>query len=271
MTAGKYAALISRLKALGSVAVAFSGGADSALLLYAAHEALGDRAAAITALSPVFPRSEADSAEEFCRRFGIRQLAAEFDIMKVPGFGSNPTDRCYHCKKALLELLINTARKEGPEHLAEGSNTDDEGDHRPGARAVAELGVISPLKDAGLSKSEIRELSKQLGLPTWDKPSYACLATRIPYGDIITLPKLAAIGRGEELLHSLRFLQCRVRLHGQLARIEIMPEQFEEIMRPEVRGKITRLFAEYGFSYVSLDLTGYRTGSMNETIKTTEV
>ena len=268
MTDEKYTLLINRLKALGSAAVAFSGGVDSAFLLKAARDALGDRAVAVTAISAAFPQSEADEAAELCRRLGVRQITLKFDILSVPEFESNPPDRCYHCKKALMTMLGKAARDEGFEQLAEGSNADDVGDYRPGMKALAELGVISPLRDAGLSKREIRELSKRFGLPTWDKPSYACLATRIPYGEVITKQKLSMIGEAEQLLHGMGFIQSRVRAHGQLARIEITPDRFEEIMRPKVRERIVKQFAEYGFVYVSLDLTGYRSGSMNETIKT---
>ncbi|MBQ7186300.1 MAG: ATP-dependent sacrificial sulfur transferase LarE [Ruminococcus sp.] len=260
----KYSALISSLKALGSAAAAFSGGVDSTLLLYAAREALGDRAAAVTALTPAFPAEEAEEAAALCKRLGVRQLTVSFGIGDIPRFAENPPDRCYHCKKALFAGLKAAALREGFMQLAEGSNTDDAGDYRPGARAVAELGVISPLKAAGLSKAEVRQLSKQLGLPTWDKPSYACLATRIPYGDRITEERLLTVGKAEQLLHRLGFLRSRVRLHGQTARIEIMPGQFEEIMQPEVRESIVAGLKALGLAYVSLDLTGYRTGSMNE-------
>ena len=260
----KYDALIRSLKALESVAAAFSGGVDSALLLFAAGEALGSRAAAVTAITPAFPASEAEDAERFCSLYGIRQIKAEFDLMSIPQFRENPPDRCYHCKKALMSALKATAAEQGFMQLAEGSNTDDDGDYRPGARAVRELGILSPLKEAGLSKDEIRQLSRELGLPTWDKPSYACLATRIPYGDSITPEKLRMAGQAEELLHRLGFLRSRVRVHGQTARIEIMPGQFQEIMQPEVRESIVRRFRELGFAYISLDLAGYRTGSMNE-------
>ena len=260
----KYRELLRNLEALGSAAVAFSGGVDSSLLMFAAHEALGEQAAAVTALTPAFPANEASDAESFCSRYGIRLIKAEFDLLSIPQFGDNPPDRCYHCKKALMSSLKSIAAEQGFMYLAEGSNTDDDGDYRPGARAVKELGLISPLKDAGLSKAEIRQISKELGLPTWDKPSYACLATRIPYGDRITADKLLIAGQSEELLHELGFLRSRVRVHGKTARIEIVPEQFEEIMLPDVRESIVRRFRELGFTYVSLDLTGYRTGSMNE-------
>lgn len=259
----KYQTLLGMLQSLGNVAVAFSGGVDSAFLLRAAKEALGEQVMAITAQSPAFPESEARDAQEFCECYGIRQITFSFDSLKIPEFRSNPRDRCYHCKKALLTEMRLLITENGFDTLAEGSNMDDTGDYRPGMRAITELGIISPLKEAGFFKEEIRALSHSLGLSTADKPSYACLATRIPYGDEITREKLGRIEQAERLLHELGFRQARVRVHETLARIEIMPEQFEKIMQSDIREKITRQMKAYGFSYVSLDLQGYRTGSMN--------
>ena len=180
---------------------------------------------------------------------------------------NNPPDRCYHCKRGIFERMIEAAAEEGICMIAEGSNLDDEGDYRPGMRAIRELSIRSPLREAGLGKAEIRELSKQMGLDTWDKPSMACLASRVPYGDKLSKEKLYAVERAEQLLHSFGIRQCRVRIHGSLARIELQPEDFKLIMTADNRNKIVAACKESGFSYVSLDLEGFRSGSMNEILK----
>lgn len=260
----KYEKLKEYLASFGSVAVAFSSGVDSALLLFAAKEALGDRAIAVTAVSGAFPKRELTEAKEFCAEHGILQEIVEFYEMEIEGFRENPKNRCYICKKALFQEIMKAAAAHGIDTVAEGSNLDDLGDYRPGLTAIAELGIESPLRACGLTKSDIRALSRYFGLPTWSKPSYACLASRFVYGETITEKKLSMVDRAEQLLLDLGFLQIRVRIHGMMARIEVLPEEFPKLL--ENRLLIVKSFKEYGFTYVSMDLTGYRTGSMNETI-----
>ena len=266
-TKKKYILLQENLQRLGSTAVAFSGGVDSAFLLKAVHAALGSRAVAVTATARAFPRRESSEAEDFCRREGIRQIVYDFDVMAVEGFSENPPDRCYLCKRALFQNIQRIASENGLSCVVEGSNLDDNQDYRPGHRAIAELGIKSPLRDAGLTKAEIRQLSHELGLPTWNKPSYACLASRFVYGETITEKKLAMVEQGEQLLFSLGFHQFRVRIHGTLARIELLPEEMDRLLAPALRKEIAEKFRKFGFSYVTLDLQGYRTGSMNEGIE----
>ena len=262
----KYENLVSYLESLGSVAVAFSGGVDSTFLLAVSKKALGDKAIAVTAKSIAFPEREHQESEEFCKKQEIKQVIVTIDQMAVPGFKNNPPDRCYLCKKEIFESLKNAAKKEGISNVAEGSNTDDTGDYRPGMRAISELSVLSPLKEADLSKEDIRKLSKKLGLPTWNKPSYACLATRFVYGEEITDKKIAMVDKAEQLLIDLGFIGSRCRIHGNLARIEVRADDMDRFLDVSVRSKIADSLKEYGFNYVSLDLTGYRTGSMNEVL-----
>lgn len=252
------------LKSLKSAAVAFSGGVDSAFLMAAAHRTLGRRALAVTACSGAFPKRELREARELAKAEGIRHVEFDFPALKIDEFAENPPDRCYYCKTAILKQMRAIAEAEGMDCVIEGSNVDDADDYRPGARAVAEQGILSPLKKAGLTKAEIRELSQEWGLPTWNKQSAACLASRFAYGERITEKKLSMVEQAEDFLKDLGFGQFRVRIHGTIARIELTDSDFSKAA--ELRKEISGTLKNLGFSYATLDLEGYRMGSMNEVL-----
>lgn len=247
------------------VAVAFSAGVDSSFLLAAAHSVLKENVLALTVRSCVFPQEETQSAVDFCLERGIEQIVVDMDNLAIEGFSDNPKDRCYLCKRAVFVTLRSLAREKGFSVLCEGTNADDIGDFRPGMRAVEELGVESPLKDAGLTKKEIRDLSEEAGLSSFNKPSAACLASRFSYGEKITKEKLAAVGEAERFLRAKGFSQVRVRVHGDLARVEILPEDFKKFTE-KVRLCVAEKLYLLGFKYASLDMSGYKTGNMNKTI-----
>jgi len=255
--------LLAALRGLSSVIVAYSGGADSAYLAWAAHQALGDKAVAITADSASLPDSHKADAEEFARAQGFRHeyiATYEFDN---PDYVKNDRDRCFHCKDELFTQLDKTARERGIAHVIYGVNVDDLGDYRPGQRAAKLHEVKAPLVDAGLTKAEIRELSKRAGLQTWDRPASACLSSRIPYGTPVTIQNVKTVDRGEDAIRALGFRQFRVRFHGDVVRIEIAPEELERAMTLEMSRAFTGIFKKLGFHYVTLDLEGYRQGSLN--------
>jgi len=255
------------LKGYGKVAVAYSGGVDSSFLLKVALDTLGkENVLAITILSSVTPREELRETENFLASVDVNHMFIKKNVFDIPGFKENPTDRCYICKYKIFEEILERAKEKGISSVLDGTNADDEGDYRPGLKALQELRVLSPLKLSGLTKNEIRELSKELGLNTWDKPSLACLASRVPYHEEITEEKLSMVDKAEAYLRSMGFMQLRVRCHGRLARIELLPEDMKRVFSEELNKAINDKMKEIGFQYVSLDLIGYRTGSMNETI-----
>lgn len=263
----KYDRLVRNLERFGVLAVAFSGGVDSVLLLDVATEALGkDRVAAITVRGVNFPEREGREADEFAAGLGVRHVVARWDAMALAEFVENGPERCYHCKRDIFGLALTVAREHGAEALADGANVDDEGDYRPGARAARELGVVSPLRESGLGKAAIRELLRLRGRAVWEKPSFACLASRIPYGTAITAEALARVERAEAYLAGLGFGNIRVRDHGGLARIELERGDRERFCREDLWERVDEELRRLGYLYVALDLRGYRTGSMNEAL-----
>lgn len=264
----KYKVLQEELCAMKSVAVAFSSGVDSTFLLAVAVDTLGkDHVMAVTASSCSFPERERKEAQEFCEKRGIRQVIVVSEELDIEGFRHNPKNRCYLCKHELFEKILAIAKENHLAAVVEGSNMDDNGDYRPGLRAVEELGIKSPLRAAKLTKQEIRELSKRLMLPTWDKQSFACLASRFVYGETISEERLGMVDQAEQLLLDMGFHQVRVRIHGEgeatMARIEVLPQEIPILVEDAKRERIYSYFKEIGFAYVTLDLGGYRMGSMN--------
>ncbi len=262
-TQKKYRQLEMRLRSLGRVVVAFSGGVDSSFLAAVAHLVLGTQALMVTAFSETYAPWERERALRVAETYGFRHWVLERSELDIPEFVSNPADRCYHCKLDLFKKLRQRAIAESIPYLLEGTTADDVEDYRPGRRAVAESNALSPLLEADLYKAEIREFSEALGLETWDRPSSPCLASRIPYGETVTREKLKQVERGERYLHELGLSQCRVRHHGDVARLEVPEPDIPKLVEPKQREAIVKAFKEFGFHFVTIDLAGFRSGSLN--------
>jgi uncharacterized protein len=266
--AAKYDVLRDRLTGLESVLVAYSGGVDSTLLAFTANAVLGDGCLSVLAVSDTYPESECAYARKVATQLGIPLIEVETHELIDPQFRTNAPDRCYHCKGELFGLLRTVAANRGLKHVADGSNVDDLGDHRPGSRAARELGVVSPLQDAGMTKDDIRQIARMLTLPNWDKPSMACLASRFPYGQEITEAGLQSVASAEDSLRQLGLRQFRVRAHGDVARIEVDPSEMERAW--EMRESVASAVRDAGFTFVAQDLEGYRSGSLNEVLDDAE-
>lgn len=262
LTIQKLKQLKENLAGLRGAVVAFSGGVDSTFLLAVARDILGENVLAVTATSETYPERELFEARSLARQMDARHLEVLSEELDIPEFQHNPRNRCYYCKKELFAKLRSIADEQGLLHVLDGTNIDDLGDHRPGRQAAAECGVISPLEQVGLTKQEIRQLSHQLGLPTWDKPAYACLSSRFPYGTAITPERVRQVGQTEESLRTLGFRILRVRYHGDIARLELGPEELRNAVGP-LKEQVVQMIKQAGFTFVSVDLEGYRTGSMN--------
>jgi uncharacterized protein len=260
----KFDGLVAVLQQMGSVLVAYSGGVDSTFLVKVAQDVLRDRIFAVIASSESYPKSETQWAIELAKKLDIPHMVIRTRELDNPDFSNNPPDRCYHCKTELFSRLKEIAAEKGFSFVLDGSNFDDIGDYRPGLQACKELGIRSPLKEVEFRKEEIRVLSKQMGLPTWNKPSLACLASRFPYNSEIDKESLEQVAKAEEYLWSLDFSQVRVRHHDQIARVEIDSEGIQRLLDPNLRARIVENLKKLGYAYVTLDLAGYRTGSMNE-------
>lgn len=254
------------IRGYGSAIIAFSGGVDSAYLAYAAARELGDRALAVTGDSASYPTFQRELADQLVSEFGIRHEIIFTEEFKDPNYTSNPSNRCYYCKSELYTKLSAFARERGFAVICDGTNADDAGDYRPGRQAAGEMGVRSPLLEAGLTKAEIRELSRRAGLPTWNEPASACLSSRVPYGQVVTIEKLSMVDRAESALRRSGFRQVRVRHHGDVARIEVSEEEMPRALNPEMAARMSSALKALGFKFVTLDLEGYRMGSLNEAL-----
>lgn len=252
---------------LGSAAIAYSGGVDSTFLMKVCHDVLGDKVIAVTARSSTYPEREFREAVKYAEEIGVKHIVIVSEELEIEGFAQNPVNRCYFCKKELFSKIKNVANEYNIEYVLDGSNYDDKNDYRPGMIAAKELNVVSPLKEAELTKEDIRELSKMMNLSTWDKPSFACLSSRFPYGNEITEEKLKMVEKAEQFLLDLGFKQVRVRHHGEIARIEVARDEREKFFNTNIMDMVVEKLKDIGFIYVTMDLKGYRTGSMNEVIK----